>query len=109
MPMSSWATVMMNSHCQAADSNPHTIVAQMNDSDTIYSHDHIAMDNVSHTTCDGCGDNMNCSVSICNATAMFDGVVIDISDPSHFDYQRMKSFAYPIDPTLPYRPPITFS
>ncbi len=109
MPMSSWATVMMNSHCQTADNTSHTEIVQVDDSDTLYMHDHMVSDDSGHATCDGCEDNMNCSVSICSASAMLDSVVMAISDHSHFDYQRMLSFAHTMGPTLPYRPPITFS
>ena len=109
MPMSSWATVMMNTHCQAADNNSHTEIVQVNDSDAIDLHNQMTLNDTSLSSCGNCDDDMSCSVSICSASAMFDGAVMAMSESSHSDYQRIAFFAYPMDPTLPYRPPITFS
>ena len=109
LPVSSWATVMMNPHCQTDDNTSHTEMVQVDDSDTLYMDGHIVSDDASHAACDGCEDNMNCSVSICSASAMFDSVVMVISDQNHFDFQRMSSFAHTMGPALPYRPPIIFS
>ena len=109
MPMSSWAAAVSNSHCQASDNNSHTMIVQVDDSDTINSHDHIASNDTSQSSCGGCDENMNCSVSICSAHVMFDRDAIASVDSHHFYYQRIPSFAYPVDPTLPYRPPIAFS
>ena len=85
------------------------MIVQMEDSATIYSHDQMMPNDASHSSCGSCEESMSCSVSICNATAMFDGVVIDLSETAHLHYQHMSSFAHSMDPTLPYRPPISFS
>ena len=80
MPISSWATVTMTSHCQTSDNTSHSITAQMDNNESMQVHDQTPSPEANdHSGC-GCEDNMNCSISICSSTALLNGNTIDPSN-----------------------------
>ena len=106
MPISSWATVMMTTHCQTPDNILHSMSTHLDGNESIHMHDQIpSPDSNNQSNCE-CDDNMNCSVSGCNATALLNGTAIDLSYSTHFVYQRVQSLADPTDSDLLFRPPI---
>lgn len=106
MPISSWASVMMNSHCQTCDNPSHSLTTQLNDSDCMHGHDQIPSSESNNQSNCECDDNMNCSVSGCSATALLNGITIDPDFTTNHVYQKLRVHAEPSDPDLLYRPPI---
>ena len=107
MPLSSWATVMMTSHCKAADNSPLSMTTQINDGESMHLHDQMPSPESNNQS--NCDDNLSCSVSGCSITALVNGITIDPNYSNHTVYQRIQSLAEPSDPDLLFRPPISLS
>lgn len=109
MPISSWATVMMTSHCQASDNASHSISSQVDDSESLHAHDQLPSSESNHQSDCECDDNMNCSISGCSATALLNGITLDSNYSTNPVYQRLQAQAEPAEPDLLFRPPISIS
>ena len=109
MPISSWASVMMASHCQMSDNISHSMSTLLGNSEPMLAHDHMpSPDSNNQTGCD-CDDNLNCSISGCSATALMTKITIDLRHSTHSVYQRIQSLADPSEPDPIFRPPISLS
>ena len=110
MPISSWATVMMTSHCQASDNTPHSMTTQVNDSESIHEHDHMSSPELNDQSNCECDDNLNCCISgcisSCSSVALSNTNWLETVLLIHPVYQRVQSLADPSDPSLLFRPPI---
>ena len=107
MPFSSWASVIMASHCQVSDNTMHTMILQLDDSESMHLHDQMPSPKSNNQS--NCDDNLSCSVSGCSITALVNGITIDPNYSNHTVYQRIQSLAEPSDPDLLFRPPISLS
>ena len=108
MPLSSWATVMMASHCQISDNTTHTMIQQLDGSESVQCHDQMSSEESNNQSDYGC-DSLNCSASVCGGHAMINGIAIDSYNLDQNEYQIVKSLAYPSCPDQIFRPPISLS
>ena len=109
MPLSSWATVMMASHCQVSDNTTHSMILQLDDSESMQLHDHIPTEGSNDQSDHGCHGNLNCSTSVCSGNALISGITIDPYYSDQTEYQRVQSLADPSYPDQIFRPPISLS
>ncbi len=106
MPVSSWATVMMTSHCQTSDNTSHSNTTQMDDGESMHLHHQIPSPESNHQSNCECDDNLNCSVSGCSTTALLNGIMMGPYNSDNPIYQRVQSHVEPSEPNLLFRPPI---
>lgn len=111
MPISSWASVLVSSHCNAPDSTSDSTLAQMDHSQHMQKQDQTASQDANdHGDCEcGCNGEINCSVSGCSATALSSSIEIDTINPTQSMLQTVVTLAVPQYPNLLFRPPISFS
>ncbi|MFK7816729.1 MAG: hypothetical protein AB8B92_10370 [Gammaproteobacteria bacterium] len=110
MPISSWASVMMASHCYTTDNTSHSMIMQLSDSASMLDHDQMSSTDSSDLSELKCNGNQQCSVSGCSGiTAILSGTTIVLEHSTYSDYQRVQSLADPTYPDLLFRPPISLS
>ena len=111
MPISTWASVTMISHCQTSDSSSHSMHAQMDKEQQMHINHQVAADEVDNSAdCEcGCSGVLDCSVSGCNATTLLGDCEIKFRALTQTIGQSVKSFLPSPDPHLLFRPPIFLS
>ena len=111
IPTSNFASVTMASHCQTSDNTSDSMHAQMDHSQHVQMQDHSAPQDIdNHNDCEcGCNGEINCSVSGCSAAALTNFVGTTSINSTQFKFQGVTTLAFPPDPNLLFRPPISLS
>lgn len=113
MPISSWSSVMMASHCHTSNNTSHSAHTQMDASESMHAHmqDQAASQDTSdHAGCEcGCDSEINCSVSGCSATTLLNSIEMHTINSTQFMHQAVAALAVSPYPNLLSRPPISLS
>lgn len=109
MPLSSWASVMMASHCQVSNNTMHPMIPQLDDSESMQLHDQMPSEESNNQSDYGCDSNLNCSTSVCCVIALINGITIDPYYSGQTEYQRVQSLADSSYTSQILRPPISLS
>lgn len=109
MPISSWASITIVSHCQTTDTSSHALHTSMNDEQHVHMDHQAASDeNIKNVDCEcGCNSMLDCSVSGCNVTAMLGDSELKPRTLTQVVRPSVETVIPTPDPHTLFRPPIS--
>lgn len=111
MPISSWASITMVSHCQTIDTTSYAIHSLVNDAQHSHLHHQVvpAINN-SNVACEcSCSSMLNCAVSGGSTTVLLEDSELIPKTLPQLIGQSIEIVAPSPDPHTHYRPPILLS